>query len=127
MRRYRALRGDMSQETLARTAGVSLATVQAAEQGKYKPKFANAKAYDDALEADGEVLAAFGYAATNGRPSIDEVVSRLVKVEAIGDAGVPAIEELGRELAALHQRVERVEAEVRALKRRRPPRASADG
>ena len=88
LRRYRKLRNGMSQEALARLADVSLATVQAAEQGKYAPKPATARAYDDALEAEGAILAAFGYVANGSadyvtQSEFDQLrdeVQRLAKV-----------------------------------------------
>jgi transcriptional regulator with XRE-family HTH domain len=83
MRRYRNLK-HWGQEDLAQVAGVKVATLQAAEQGKHRPRYETAKRYDDALDAGGSVLRAFGYADDRvdvSSPVDDDVRRRVESLE----------------------------------------------
>lgn len=80
MRTYRRAKG-WGQEDLALAAGVKVATVQSAEQGKNVPRPGTARKYDDALGADGAVLRAFGYVTSVSRPDDDDVHRRVESLE----------------------------------------------
>lgn len=68
LKRWRAIRGGMSQQDLAVLVGGHVAAVSQWERGIYTPKRETAQRLDDAMEAGGEILLAFGYLPESADP-----------------------------------------------------------
>jgi transcriptional regulator with XRE-family HTH domain len=100
MRRYRSLK-HWGQDDLARAAGVKLTTLQAAEQGKNTPRYDTAKRYDDALEANGAILEAFGHM----------TVRTSVSSPSDDDDARHRVESLERDLARVQARLAEMETQ----------------
>lgn len=61
--------------------GLHAASIGQYERGVQFPRRETAQALDDALEADGALLVAFGYAGTDGLSQLDALAVRQAKLE----------------------------------------------
>ena len=109
MRRYRKLRGkgkrSLSQAALARLVGLTDQAISQIERGVNTPRRENVRAIDEALQAGGEIVAAFGY---DG--SVSQLdVSRWVPLE--------RHVQLAAKVDELIERVQELDADVKRLKR----------
>ena len=78
--RFRELRGDREQRVIADAVGVTTQSVSLWEtRGRVSRR--HAAAYDEALGADGEVLALLGFTPEAGRSTVDDLRARLAEVE----------------------------------------------
>lgn len=80
MRRYRALRDDMSQDELAKLVGRTTGAISQIERGLNVPRRGTAQAIDNALDAGGAVMRAFGYAQADALNPPYELVVETVRL-----------------------------------------------
>jgi transcriptional regulator with XRE-family HTH domain len=97
VKRWRSARGRISQEALAeriRAGGyrISMSMLSSIERNKDRPSRDTAEAIDRALDAGGEISAAFGFVTTS--PSSD--ATRLDDVEAVVRAQARVVQAFGR-------------------------------
>jgi transcriptional regulator with XRE-family HTH domain len=97
VKRWRSVRGRVSQETLAeqiRAGGyrISMSMLSSIERNKDRPSRDTAEAIDQALDADGEITAAFGFIPS----SRSTAPARLDALEAQVDALTLVVEQLGQ-------------------------------
>lgn len=81
MRRYRKAR-DLSQDALGKIVGRTSTSISQVERGINYPHRDAVERIDEALEADGEILQAFGYATANQSPdtrTLDEKMDWVVE------------------------------------------------
>lgn len=78
IKRYR-LQQSMSQWDLAVALGVTNGAISQWETGRTKPRRSSAQRLDETLQAEGEILNAYGYAA--GATRLDELVDLQERVE----------------------------------------------
>lgn len=117
IKRWRSTRGRISQEVLAeriRANGykLSMSMVSSIERNKDKPSRDTALAIDTALDAGGEIVAAFGFAAEGG-----DLASRLAAVEAVVQAQGRAVRALIRETRGRLDDGDELAARLDALER----------
>jgi transcriptional regulator with XRE-family HTH domain len=108
---WRKTRG-LSQQALAVKLGMSAAAVTQWERGVIVPRRATVERLDEVLEADGAILAAFGYTAGLSADDPDR------KIIPLDDAARlrQLIAEQALQLSALTARVEDLGAELRLLR-----------
>lgn len=115
--RLRELRGERTQQEIAARIGVTPASVSLWERtGRVRRE--NARAYDDALGANGEVLRLLGYDAEEDRPDLVSEMAVMRRAQTrLEDAAKAALATASTNSAAIGQLSEMVEALMDAVER----------